>query len=123
MYASEKMSTPTELLELIARTPFREGKGPDILDFILDGNLESARASDSEMVNAIGGSFPDFSTGNQLLAEVRLFLDVHPNDCNQCDGTSSWLIQRTTTSRRIEEMEDCYSIKKKHLTLQLHIYS
>ncbi len=97
----------------IARTPFREGKGPDILDFVLDGNLVSARASDSEMVNAIGGSFPDFSTGNQLLAEVRLYLDVHPDDCNQCDGTSSWLMQRTTTSRRIEEMEDCYSIEKK----------
>lgn len=97
----------------IARTPFREGKGPDILDFVLDGNLVSARASDSEMVNAIGGGFPDFSTGNQLLAEVRLYLDVHPDDYNQGDGTSSWLMQRTTTSRRIEEMEDCYSIEKK----------
>ena len=58
MYTSKKMSTPKELLELIARTPFREGKGPDILDFVLDGNLESARASDSKMVNAIGRIFP-----------------------------------------------------------------
>lgn len=97
----------------IARTPFRDGKGPDILDFEVVGDLVSARASDSEMVNAIGGGFPDFSTGNQLLAEVRLYLDVHPDDYNQGDGTSSWLMQRTTTSRRIEEMEDCYSIEKK----------
>ena len=101
----------------IARTPFREGKGPDILDFEVVGNLVSARASDSEMVNAIGGSFPDFSTGNQLLADVRLYLDVHPDDHKQGDGTSSWLMQRTTR-RRIEEMEDCYSIEKKKKCLR-----
>jgi hypothetical protein len=102
----------------IARTPFRDGKGPDILDFEVVGDIVSARASDSEMVNAIGGGFPDFSTGNQLLAEVRLYLDVHPDDCNQGDGTSSWLMQPTTNGRRIEEMKDCYSIERKKACLR-----
>jgi carboxypeptidase T len=83
----------------IARTPFREGKGPDVLDFKIDENgqiIVSARASNSKMMNAIGGSFPDFSTGNQLLAEVRLYIDVRLDDYKQGDSTSSWLMQPTT---------------------------
>jgi len=72
----------------IAKTPYKEVKGPDILS--LDANtsnnggeiLVSAHASDSEMVNSIvdGRDFKDFATGDQNLDEVRVFLDVHPDE-------------------------------------------
>jgi carboxypeptidase T len=74
--------------------PFSTIKGPDILDLdISEVNGEitvSARASDSEMVNAIY-KFLDFETGNQAITNVQLYLDVHPDDYQE-DGTS-WEMQ------------------------------
>lgn len=47
----------------------------------------SATASDRTMVDAID-DFPDFRTGGQGVANVQLYLDVHPDDYRQ--GDLSW---------------------------------
>jgi carboxypeptidase T len=73
----------------IAGAPYKEVKGPDVLDLIIGENeqhdkiIVSARASDGEMVNAItvDGRFKNFPTGDQSVAELRYFLD---------DGANSW---------------------------------
>ena len=63
--------------------PFSVIKGPDILEIevhSVNGEVRiSALVSDSQMVNAIEG-FPDFRTGDQSITQVRLYLDVHPDD-------------------------------------------
>lgn len=94
----------------ITGKPFKEVKGPDILN--LDASSSNgeirvtARASDSRMVNAIQG-FPDFRTGRQNIADVQLYLDVHPEDYNQGRDTS-WAMQ--PSRRRLESEEDDRSI-------------
>ena len=73
----------------IASAPFREVKGPDILDLTIGENEQqdkivvSARTSDGEMVNAItvDGRFDKFPTGDQLVTELRYYLD---------DGAINW---------------------------------
>jgi carboxypeptidase T len=73
----------------IAGAPYREVKGPDLLDFKIveserkDKIVVSARASDGEMVNAIAidGRFDEFPTGDQSVAELRFYFD---------DGAKSW---------------------------------
>ena len=70
----------------IAKTPYKEVKGPDILSLKTSNNggeiQVSAHASDSEMVNSIvdGRDFKDFATGDQNIIEVRVYIDVHPDE-------------------------------------------
>ncbi|KAL7434824.1 hypothetical protein ACHAXM_004355 [Skeletonema potamos] len=72
----------------IAMKPYKEVKGPDVLEFnarLLNGQLRvSAKASDSKMVNSING-FPDHSSGSQIIKAVHLYLDVHPDDYQEGD--------------------------------------
>jgi hypothetical protein len=68
-----------------ARAPFKTIKGPDVFDLearTVNGELRiSARASDGEMVEGVPGMPSDFAaTGGQDVAEVRLYVDVHPDD-------------------------------------------
>lgn len=100
----------------IASTPFKEVKGPDVLDLSVEygsgGNIQvTAIASDSAMVNAIGGNFDDFRTGDQGIASVQVYLDVHPNDYQQ--GDTSWAMQ---PARRRLESED-YTLKRARNTI------
>lgn len=98
-----------------ASKPFKEIKGPDIMDLDVrneNGQIQvTARVSDSEMVNAIK-DFPDFTTGAQTIANVRLYLDVHPDDYQS--GDVRWEMQ--AVNRRLEEerrSENCASITQK----------
>lgn len=94
----------------IAQAPFKEVKGPDILDasvrYANSGIEVSATASDGEMVNAIGGRFSDFRTGDQDIAQVQLYVDVHPDDYGQ--GDISFSMQQ---ARR--RLVSCGNITKK----------
>ncbi len=72
----------------IAMKPYKEVKGPDVLDIntrVLGGRVRvRATASDSKMVNTIKG-FSDHSSGNQIIKAVQLYLDVHPDDYQEGD--------------------------------------
>jgi hypothetical protein len=92
----------------VTRNPFKEVKGPDILDldadYDSDGSIHvTATASDSRMVNEIRG-FPDFETGDQLIEEVRVYLDVHPDDYRSGDD-QVWSMQ-PTRRRLSDDRED-----------------
>jgi len=97
----------------IAQAPFKEVKGPDILNpsvNYVNGNIEvSATASDGAMVNAIGGRFSDFRTGDQNIAQVQLYVDVHPDDYGQ--GDTSFAMQQAR--RRLVSKKDCGDITGK----------
>lgn len=74
----------------ISKKPFSLVKGPDIMDLVIvpdseqDGEIKvTVVASDSAMVSSHGGS----DTGDQGVAKVRLYLDVHPDDYNEGDMT------------------------------------
>lgn len=67
--------------------PFSTIKGPDVFDMSVrhvNGDVRiSAHVSDSKMVNKISLDDKDFDshvTGEQDITEVRLFIDVHPDD-------------------------------------------
>ena len=80
----------------IAKAPFKTVKGPDILNLDVitsNGEIElTGKASDSEMVNSIvGKDFSEFKTGDQDISEVRVYLDVHPEDATSSD--TSWLME------------------------------
>ena len=67
--------------------PFSTIKGPDVLDLSVrhvNGDVRvSAHASDGKMVNKIATDSTDFQehvTGAQDISEVRIFIDVHPDD-------------------------------------------
>lgn len=70
----------------IAKKPFSLVKGPDIIDLVVsstnDWNLMKVTvvASDSQMVS-------DHSTGEQGVAKVQLYVDVHPDDYADGDLT------------------------------------
>mmetsp|Transcript_27153 Transcript_27153/g.57066 ORF Transcript_27153/g.57066 Transcript_27153/m.57066 type:complete len:605 (+) Transcript_27153:498-2312(+) len=72
----------------VAKKPFSLGKGPDVLDLsavmVDDYYRVTASASDSQLVNIDG--YSNFNTGGQTITEVRLYLDVHPDDY---DGSST----------------------------------
>lgn len=90
----------------IARRPFKEVKGPDVTDLSsrkIGGKIQvSATVSDSAMVNAIGGRFPNFTTGDQNIANVQLYLDVHPDDFKH--GDTSWAMR--PARRRLDSKFD-----------------
>jgi len=96
----------------LANAPFKLTKGPDILDasvrYTNDGVEVSATASDSEMVNAIGGSFSDFRTGDQDIAQVMLFVDEHPDDASSDAG-----LAMSQARRQLVTAEYCSLIKRK----------
>jgi len=76
----------------IAGRPFSLAKGPDVLDVVVDYNIDgeiivTAEVSDGVMVNSLIGE-PDHLTGDQDIAKVVLYLDVHPDDFN--DGDLAW---------------------------------
>ena len=81
----------------VAKAPFKTVKGPDILNLDVstsnNGEFElTGKASDSEMVNSIvGKDFSEFKTGDQDISEVRVYLDVHPDDATSSD--TSWLME------------------------------
>lgn len=68
--------------------PFSTIKGPDLFDLnvhhVNDDLRISAHVSDSKMVNRIAetdsDNFNEFVTGAQNVQEVRLYVDVHPDD-------------------------------------------
>jgi len=67
--------------------PFLSIKGPDVFDMSVrhvNGEVRiAAHVSDSKMVNKISLDDKDFDshvTGEQDITEVRLFIDVHPDD-------------------------------------------
>eukprot|EP00585_Thalassiosira_rotula_P003115 CAMPEP_0196158538 /NCGR_PEP_ID=MMETSP0910-20130528/45862_1 /TAXON_ID=49265 /ORGANISM="Thalassiosira rotula, Strain GSO102" /LENGTH=494 /DNA_ID=CAMNT_0041423441 /DNA_START=218 /DNA_END=1702 /DNA_ORIENTATION=+ len=85
-----------------AKKPFSLAKGPDIIslivsdDVIQDGIQYGIKvtvvASDSRLVNSIS-RYPDFpETGGQGVAEVRVYLDVHPDDYEEGDALA-WEMQ------------------------------
>mmetsp|Transcript_4540 Transcript_4540/g.9823 ORF Transcript_4540/g.9823 Transcript_4540/m.9823 type:complete len:510 (-) Transcript_4540:297-1826(-) len=78
-----------------SKKPFSLAKGPDILGLVLSNdNIQdgiqygikvTVVASDSRLVNSIR-NYPDFpATGGQGVAEVRVYLDVHPDDFKEGD--------------------------------------
>jgi len=81
----------------IAKAPFKTVKGPDILNLDVstsnNGEIQlTGKASDSEMVNSIvGKDFSEFKTGDQDISDVRVYLDVHPEDATSSD--TSWLME------------------------------
>mmetsp|Transcript_16674 Transcript_16674/g.36049 ORF Transcript_16674/g.36049 Transcript_16674/m.36049 type:complete len:706 (+) Transcript_16674:334-2451(+) len=91
----EDQVAPTNLPALlyaskISKKPFSLVKGPDIIDLVIvpgseqDGDINvTVVASDSLMVKSHGGS----ATGDQGVAKVQLYLDVHPDDYNEGDMT------------------------------------
>lgn len=91
----------------LAYKPFKDIKGPDVLKldarYTNSGQIKvSAHVSDSEMVNAIRG-FPDFQTGKQTIANVQVYLDVHPDDFKSGRDVR-WSMQ--PSRRRLDEAGD-----------------
>ena len=71
----------------LAKKPNAIAKGPDVLDLTVteaDSNIiVSVYASDSELVNIDG--YPSFTTGEQSIIEIVLYLDVHPDEYGSDD--------------------------------------
>jgi len=67
----------------IATKPYKDAKGPDVMEIntrVFGGRVRvRAKASDSKMVNSIAG-FSNHPTGNQIITNVYIYLDVHPDD-------------------------------------------
>jgi len=67
----------------IATKPYKDVKGPDVMEIntrVFGGRVRvKAKASDSKMVNSIAG-FSNHPTGNQIITNVYIYLDVHPDD-------------------------------------------
>ncbi|KAL7479391.1 hypothetical protein ACHAW6_005124 [Cyclotella cf. meneghiniana] len=82
----------------LAAKPNALAKGPDIFSLaVTEGDREitvSAEASDSELVN-IGG-YPSFTTGEQTVTKVELYLDTLPDDYG--DGDVMYSLQPTPVS-------------------------
>eukprot|EP00804_Cyclotella_cryptica_P022468 CCRYP_015106-RA/>CCRYP_015106-RA protein AED:0.03 eAED:0.03 QI:9/1/1/1/1/1/3/600/771 len=82
----------------LARKPNSLAKGPDIFDLtVTQGDREitvSAEASDSELVNIDG--YPSFTTGEQTVSKVELYLDTLPSDYGE--GDVMYLLQPTPVS-------------------------
>lgn len=101
----------------IAHRPFLDAKGPDVLSLDAKyGNggevTVSARASDSALVNTIGGKFDDFATGDQKISDVTLYVDVHPEDYRPGIGAGSWTMPPT---RRRELRHTSDDIRRKRV--------
>merc|ERR1719199_1968169 len=100
----------------IAKAPFKTVKGPDImnLDVSTSNNGEvqlTGKASDSEMVNSIvGKDFSEFKTGDQDISEVRVYLDVHPEDYTSSD--TSWLMEPSRRRLVDANEEEGYTPKR-----------
>jgi len=77
----------------IAKKPFSLVKGPDIIELSVLSDSEQVKvtvvASDSIMVTSHGGSI----TGDQGVAKVQLYFDVHPYDYNENEGDVTWEMQ------------------------------
>ena len=79
----------------IAGRPFSMAKAPDILDVAVDyekvdGDIVvTAEVSDRLMVNSLIGK-QNHLTGDQDIAKVMLYLDVHPDDLALADGVLNW---------------------------------
>lgn len=94
----------------VAKKPFTLGKGPDVFDLrvsrdsaAIDRIRVSALASDSRLVNI--KNYPTFTTGKQHIKEVKLYLDVHPDDD---DGSISnvWIMNPTDRKKYNNVEED-----------------
>jgi hypothetical protein len=87
----------------LAKKPNAIIKGPDVLDLTVtetDGELTiGVDASDSELVNIDG--YPSFTTGEQTVSKIELYLDVLPDEYG--DGDTMYLLQPTavTNSDRV----------------------
>jgi hypothetical protein len=87
----------------LAKKPNAIIKGPDVLDLTVtetDGELTiGIDASDSELVNLDG--YPSFTTGEQTVSKIELYLDVLPDKYG--DGDTMYLLQPTavTNSDRV----------------------
>ena len=98
----------------IAKAPFKTVKGPDILNLDVSNSNNGAvqltgKASDSDMVNSIvGKDFSKFKTGDQDISEVRVYLDVHPEDYTSSD--TSWLM--VPSQRRLVDVKEDYTPKR-----------
>jgi hypothetical protein len=81
----------------LAKKPNVMSKGPDILDFtVTESNGEvtvRVDASDSELVNIKG--YDQFSSGNQTVTKIELYLDVLPDDYEN-DETKYYLLRPTS---------------------------
>ena len=101
----------------IAKAPFKTVKGPDVLNLDVstsnNGEVQlTGKASDSEMVNSIvGKDFSEFKTGDQDISEVRVYLDVHPEDYTSSD--TSWLMEPSRRRRLVDiKEEESYTPKR-----------
>ena len=100
----------------IAKAPFKTVKGPDVLNLGVstsnNGDVQlTGKASDSQMVNSIvGKDFSEFKTGDQDISEVRVYLDIHPEDYTSSD--TSWLME--PSRRRLVDVneEEGYTPKR-----------
>ena len=102
----------------LVNQPFKEVKGPDVNDLKLshsnNGKVEmTAHISDGQMVNTIK-EFPNFTTGDQMIQEVQVYVDVHPDDYNP-NKHDSWLMQPTNNNRQLSKRTriNCGSITRK----------
>ena len=99
----------------IAKAPFKTVKGPDVLNLGVstsnNGDVQlTGKASDSEMVNSIvGKDFSEFKTGDQDISEVRVYLDIHPEDYTSSD--TSWLME-PSRRRLVDVKEEEYTPKR-----------
>ncbi|KAL7470537.1 hypothetical protein ACHAXS_010793 [Conticribra weissflogii] len=92
----------------VAKKPFSLGKGPDVFDLRVSsdsaadaGIRVSALASDSKMVNI--KNYPQFTTGKQHIKEVKVYLDVHP-DNDDGSNPNVWIMNPTDrTYNNVEE--------------------
>jgi len=93
----------------VAKKPFTLGKGPDVFDLRVSRDsaaneriLVSALASDSRMVNI--KNYPKFTTGKQHIKEVKLYLDVHPD--NDDGSISNVWIMNPTDRKKYNNVEE-----------------
>ena len=84
-----------------ATKPFSLPKGPDILNLTVSSSENGWRvtveASDSLYANSLE-HVPDFPTADQRVEEVRLYLDVHPDDFAK--GDAAWKMQAVPANGR-----------------------
>lgn len=88
----------------VAKKPFSMVKGPDVLELeavVVDGGMRvTAVVSDDELVNIAG--YDDFLTGDQSVSEVKLFLDVHPDDYQ--GAATVWNMEPVGSNREFVEV-------------------
>jgi len=81
----------------VSKTPYSTPKGPDIVELMYASSTTSTDGTSNEFsitasVSDLAWSSSTVSTSQQTLQEVRMYVDVHPDDVDECGNTPQGIL-------------------------------